>query len=75
MNKNETFSLRYKVVVNREDQYSIWPEGYENPSGWSDVGRSGSKEECLTYIEEVWTSMRPLNLRKHMEVLQASNSE
>ena len=57
----------YKVVVNHEEQYSIWPADRENPLGWTDVGKSGPKAECLAYIEEVWTDMRPLSLRKHME--------
>lgn len=57
----------YKVVINHEEQYSIWPEDRENPLGWKDVGKSGNKQECLDYIEEVWTDMRPLSLRKKME--------
>jgi MbtH protein len=57
----------YKVVVNHEEQYSIWPLDRENPLGWRDVGKSGLKEECLAYIGEVWTDMRPLSLRKKME--------
>jgi uncharacterized protein YbdZ (MbtH family) len=57
----------YKVVVNHEEQYSIWPADRENPLGWQDVGKSGNKEECLAHIKEVWTDMRPLSLRKHME--------
>jgi MbtH protein len=57
----------YKVVVNHEEQYSIWFANRENPLGWSDVGKSGLKAECLAYIKEVWTDMRPLSLRKHME--------
>ncbi len=57
----------YKVVVNHEEQYSIWPANRENPVGWKDGGKSGSKAECLAYIEEVWTDMRPLTLRKNME--------
>jgi uncharacterized protein YbdZ (MbtH family) len=57
----------YKVVVNHEEQYSIWPSDRENPLGWKDAGRTGLKVECLTYINEVWTDMRPLSLRKHME--------
>jgi uncharacterized protein YbdZ (MbtH family) len=57
----------YKVVVNHEEQYSIWPADRENPLGWRDVGKSGPKAECLAYIEQVWTDMRPLSLRKHME--------
>jgi len=57
----------YKVVVNHEEQYSIWPEYRENPAGWNDAGKVGTKAECLAYIKEVWTDMRPLSLRKKME--------
>ncbi|HEX8686364.1 MAG TPA: MbtH family protein, partial [Pyrinomonadaceae bacterium] len=57
----------YKVVVNHEEQYSIWPADRENALGWNDAGKSGTKAECLAYIEEVWTDMRPLSLRKQME--------
>jgi len=57
----------YKVVVNHEDQYSIWLADRENPPGWQDAGKRGLKSECLAYIKEVWTDMRPLSLRKHME--------
>lgn len=56
----------YKVVVNHEEQYSIWPVDKENALGWNDVGKSGNKTECLAYIKEVWTDMRPLSLRKKM---------
>jgi MbtH protein len=57
----------YKVVVNHEEQYSTWPAERENPLGWRDAGKSGAKAECLAYIKEVWTDMRPLSLRKKME--------
>jgi MbtH protein len=57
----------YKVVVNHEEQYSIWPAERENPLGWRDGGKTGLKSECLAYIKDVWTDMRPLSLRKHME--------
>ena len=57
----------YQVVVNHEEQYSIWPADRENAIGWRDAGKKGSKDECLTYIEGVWTDMRPLSLRKQME--------
>jgi len=56
----------YKVVINHEEQYSIWPVQRDNPPGWQDVGRSGSKAQCLAFIEEVWTDLRPLSLRKQM---------
>ncbi|MFF7597667.1 MbtH family protein [Streptomyces mirabilis] len=60
-------SIVYKVVLNHEEQYSIWPIDRENPNGWRDEGTSGSKEECLSHIDKVWTDMRPLSLRRQME--------
>jgi MbtH protein len=57
----------YKVVVNHEEQYSIWPADRENALGWNDVGKTGLKSDCLAYIKEAWTDMRPLSLRKKME--------
>jgi len=65
--RDEEDATIYKVVVNHEEQYSIWPEYKENPLGWNDAGKSGTKAECLAYINEVWTDMRPLSLRKKME--------
>lgn len=53
----------YRVVVNHEEQYSIWPSTRDTPAGWKDAGKQGTKAECLAYIEEVWTDMRPLSLR------------
>ena len=68
MNQNEPEdTIIYKVVVNHEEQYSIWPADRENPLGWQDAGKSGSKAECLAYIAEIWTDMRPASLRKKME--------
>ncbi|MBW4428165.1 MAG: MbtH family protein [Nostoc desertorum CM1-VF14] len=61
----------YKVVVNHEEQYSIWPAARENALGWTDAGKTGIKSECLEYIKEVWTDMRPLSLRKKMEELSS----
>ena len=57
----------FTVVVNHEEQYSIWPEDREIPAGWNAVGKTGPKKECLDYIEEVWTDMRPLSLRRAMD--------
>lgn len=54
----------YVVVRNDEEQYSIWPEGYDLPPGWDVAGPAGPKAECLAYIEEVWTDMRPLSVRR-----------
>ena len=65
----------YKVVVNHEEQYSIWPADRENALGWNDAGKSGTKEECLAYIKEVWTDMRPLSLRKQMEEVRELNKK
>lgn len=59
-------STIYKVVMNHEEQYSIWPLHKDNPLGWKDTGKSGTKAECLAYVKEVWTDMRPLSLRKRM---------
>lgn len=56
----------YKVVVNHEEQYSIWFADRDLPLGWREVGVTGPKTECLAYIKEVWTDMRPLSLRKQM---------
>jgi uncharacterized protein YbdZ (MbtH family) len=57
----------YKVVVNHEEQYSIWPADRESPAGWRDAGKRGPKAECLSYVEQVWTDMRPLSLRTQLE--------
>ena len=54
----------FRVVVNDEEQYSIWPEYKQVPRGWREVGKTGTKRECLEHIESVWTDMRPLSLRK-----------
>lgn len=60
----------YEVVINHEEQYSIWPAQKDLPLGWNKAGKQGSKAECLAYIEEVWIDMRPLSLRKAMEAAQ-----
>ncbi len=68
MNRNESEDARtYRVVVNEEEQYSIWLDDRENPLGWKDAGKSGGKAECLAYIKQTWTDMRPLSLRQKME--------
>ncbi len=56
-----------KVLVNHEEQYSIWPADREAPLGWSEVGVRGTKSECLKYIHDTWTDMRPASLRRAME--------
>lgn len=61
-NQNKEKSL-YNVVINDEKQYSIWPLDKVNALGWYNEGKSGTKEECLAYIDEVWTDMRPYSLQ------------
>jgi MbtH protein len=56
----------YLVVLNDEEQYSIWPDGRELPAGWRAEGTRGTKEECVAHIDQVWTDMRPLTLRHAM---------
>ena len=63
----------YRVVVNDEEQYSIWPADREVPPGWTAVGAAGPKAECLAYITDVWTDMRPLSLRKKMNAAAGRN--
>ena len=65
---DESDQTTYKVVVNHEEQYSIWPTYREVPSGWREVGVTGTKSECLAHVETVWTDMRPLSLRRAMGV-------
>lgn len=67
MSEGDEDQTVYTVVLNDEEQYSIWPADREIPPGWREAGKSGTKAECLAYIEEVWTDMRPLSLRKRME--------
>lgn len=67
MSQNEVDDATYVVVCNDEEQYSIWPEIKELPLGWRAAGKTGPKAECLAFIEEVWTDMRPLSLRKMQE--------
>ena len=59
--------LVYTVVINDEEQYSIWPTFRDVPAGWREVGVRGPKAECLAHIETVWTDMRPASLRRHMD--------
>ena len=73
MDSNEDETI-YKIVMNHEEQYSIWPAYRENALGWNDEGTQGTKEECLAHIKEIWTDMRPLSLRKQMEEEARRNS-
>ena len=67
MSNEDTENTKYKVVVNDEEQSSVWAIDRPNPGGWRDAPKSGSKSECIDYINEVWTDMRPLSLRKKMD--------
>ncbi len=67
MFEDDDDTTTYTVVVNHEEQYSIWPQDREIPAGWNEAGKSGRKDECLAWIKDVWTDMRPLSLRKAME--------
>lgn len=64
--REEAEQTLYKVVINHEEQYSIWFVDRENPPGWRDAGKTGPKAECLAYIKDVWIDMRPLSLRQAM---------
>ena len=57
----------YKVVVNHEEQYSIWPAHQENALGWSEVGKTGLKDDCIAWVNAVWIDMQPLSLRQRMK--------
>lgn len=73
--QDESDTTIYRVVVNHEEQYSIWPAFKEIPPGWKAVGKEGAKQECLDYIKEVWTDMRPLSLRKKMEEAERNGND
>jgi MbtH protein len=64
MDDDRDDTTTYRVVVNHEEQYSIWPAWKDIPAGWKDTGKQGPKADCLAYIKEVWTDMRPLSLRQ-----------
>lgn len=64
----------YLVVVNHEEQYSVWFADREIPAGWRAEGTSGTRDECLDYIERIWTDMRPLSLRQRMAAEQVAES-
>ncbi|ONI91939.1 hypothetical protein ALI22I_06725 [Saccharothrix sp. ALI-22-I] len=58
--------MTHVVVVNDEEQYSIWPSGRKIPVGWHEVGRSGTEDECVAYIEQVWRDIRPRSVRERL---------
>jgi len=74
MEENRDNITLYNVVKNSEEQYSIWPANRPLPLGWTEVGKPASKPDCLSYIEKVWTDMRPRSLREQMNSQQSSSS-
>ncbi|WP_409491579.1 MbtH family protein [Amycolatopsis sp. cmx-11-12] len=56
----------YQVLINDEEQYSLWPSDKEIPAGWHATGPRGSRQECMDHVDEVWTDMRPRSLRERM---------
>jgi MbtH protein len=75
INEEQEDTTVYNVVVNHEEQYSIWPTYRIIPNGWRAVGQSGPKQDCLAYIKEVWTDMRPLSLRIKMDQAVKANQQ
>jgi MbtH protein len=67
MDETTDHEMVYRVVISDEERYSIWPDYKEIPWGWRADAKSGSKQECLDYIKEVWTDMRPISLRQRMQ--------
>lgn len=68
MNSQDTGDeIEYRVVVNHEEQYSIWPVHRDLPLGWVETGKRGAKSKCLNHIEQTWTDMRPLSVRREMQ--------
>jgi MbtH protein len=59
----ENPDARFKVLINHEEQYSLWPADLPVPGGWTETGVNASKDECDTYLKETWTDMRPKSLR------------
>lgn len=60
----------YEVVINDEEQYSIWPAARAMPTGWRSVGFTGKRRDCLTHIQSVWLDLRPLSLRHRMDEVE-----
>jgi MbtH protein len=56
----------FKVLVNTEGQYSLWPAKKTAPDGWQETPFTGNKAECAAYVDENWKDMRPLSLQKAM---------
>jgi MbtH protein len=70
MDEHDEDTRHYTVVINGEEQYSIWLLGRDLPLGWQEAGKTGTKSECLAHIDQVWTDMRPLSLREKMQATE-----
>ncbi|MFJ3306307.1 MbtH family protein [Streptomyces sp. NPDC086549] len=57
----------YLVLVNDENQHSLWPAFAEVPAGWTVARPEGSRQDCLDYIGEQWTDLRPRSLVRAMD--------
>ena len=75
MLRPENEPMTYKVVVNHEEQYSIYPAERRVPIGWRAVGKVAEEEECLRYIEEIWVNNRPADVRERVEALRQEVEE
>jgi MbtH protein len=63
---NEDVAQIYTVLINDEEQYSLWLSHKEIPAGWKSVGITGTKAECMEYVDKVWTDITPLSVRKRL---------
>lgn len=66
-NPFEDENAEYLILINDEEQYSLWPAFRDIPSGWKATGPKGKRRECLDWIDKNWTDMRPKSLRDAME--------
>jgi MbtH protein len=71
---DEDPNTQYLVLMNCEEQYSLWPKHIAVPKGW-EIKKEGTRKECGAYVNEVWTDMRPLSLRKHMEEFEKKRQQ
>lgn len=67
--------FEFMVLVNHEEQHSLWPTFKEIPLGWKQVGPVGTKAECLAYVEEAWPDITPLSVRKALAEARAKRAE
>jgi MbtH protein len=68
-----TVTAGWAVVVNGEQQWSVWPADSEPPEGWTRTGFTGEREACLAHISENWHDLRPASLRRRMDGQQSTS--